>query len=88
MQHCPTDQSFETNLGESTVVVNWTNPEAIDNSGQNLTVTCSLESGSHFEIGETDVICQVNDLAENSTTCNFTVQIEGNWQEYHHNHYK
>ena len=76
-QSCPTNQSVETNFGQPTAVVNWTNPEATDNSRKNLTVTCSVESGSKFEIGDTEVTCQAIDPAGNRATCVFTVNIEG-----------
>ena len=74
---CPTNQTLETNFGQPTAVVNWTNPEVTDNSRQNLTVTCRVESGSKFEIGDTEVTCQAIDPAGNNATCVFTVKIEG-----------
>ena len=77
MQFCPTNQSLETGLGLPTAVVNWTNPKVTDNSKTKPTVTCSVESGSKFEIGETEVICQAIDPAGNRATCVFTINIEG-----------
>ena len=74
---CPANQSLETNFGQPTAVVNWTNPEVTDNSRQNLTVTCSIESGSKFKIGYTEVTCQAIDPSGNRATCVFTVKIEG-----------
>ena len=67
-----------TDLGEPTAVVNWTDPQATDNSRQTPTVTCSTKSGSQFGIGETKVICQAVDRSGNKATCMFTVKIEGN----------
>ena len=77
IQNCPKNQSLETNPGQSIAVVTWSELEATDNSGQNLTVTCSVESGSQFGIGEIAVVCQAVDLAGNRATCMFTVKITG-----------
>ena len=48
-----------------------------DNSGHLLTVTCTVESGSRFEIGETEVICQAVDLGGNLGACSFTIIVIG-----------
>ena len=58
-------------------MVNWTNPEATDNSKQNPTVTCDVESGSHFGIGVTQVQCQAVDASGNHASCVFTVKVDG-----------
>ena len=50
IRYCPNNQSSETNLGQPTAVVNWSDLEANDNSRQNPTVTCSAESGNQFGI--------------------------------------
>ena len=65
-------------MGNSTAVVKWSDPEATDNSGQNSTFTCSVESGSRFEIGQTEVTCQASDPYGNQANCSFTVEIQGN----------
>ena len=49
-----------------------------DNSVKIPTITCDAESGSHFGIGKTEVICQAMDSAGNHATCTFTVTVEGN----------
>ena len=77
VQFCPTNQSLETGLGLPTAVVNWTNPKATDNSRTKPTVTCNVESGSKFGIGETEVLCQAIDPAGNRATCVFTIKIVG-----------
>ena len=58
-------------------MVIWSDLGATDNSGQNPTVTCSDESGSHFGIGEIEVVCQAVDSAGNRATCAFMIKIEG-----------
>ena len=77
IQNCPHNQSLETNPGQSTALVVWPDLEASDNSEHRPTATCSVNSGSKFSIGETEVICAAIDLAGNRATCVFTVQIEG-----------
>ena len=74
ISNCPSDQTI---IGQSFAEVNWTKPEATDNSGQEPTVTCSTESGSQFGSGTTTVTCQAIDSAKNHATCSFTVQIKG-----------
>ena len=56
----------------------WTDPTASDNSKQTPTVTCSVESASQFEIGETEVICEALDASGNLATCSFKVDVKGN----------
>ena len=48
-----------------------------DNSGHFHTATCNVESGSQFEIGVTEVICQAVDLGGNRGACSFTVIVIG-----------
>ena len=72
-QCCPKNQSFDTDPGQPNAVVILSDIETTDNSGQNQTVTCSVESGSQFKIGE---IVVVIDSTENRATCVFTVKIE------------
>ena len=77
IQNCPSNQSLEIDLGKATAVVNWTIPNATDNSRQLPSVACDAESGSLFGIGETEVICEAVDFAGNHATCVFTVNIQG-----------
>ena len=58
-------------------MVAWIDPQATDNSGQISTMTCDVESGSRFQIGKTEVICQAVDPSKNQASCLFIVQIEG-----------
>ena len=78
---CPINQALSTDPSQAHAAVIWTDPQVTDNSDETPTISCNIESGSHFGIGETEVICQAVDLAGNQATCTFTVKIEGNiWQ--------
>ena len=74
---CPTNKTLETDLKKSTALVVWTDPESTDNTKLTPTVTCDAQIGSHFEIGETEVVCQAVDQAGNLATCSFTVEVVG-----------
>ena len=78
MTLCPSNKTIATAFMQPTAVVSWNDLQATDNSGQSPTVTCSIGSGSHFGIGETEVICQAVDPSGNQATCMFTVKIAGN----------
>ena len=69
---------IETDFNKPTAMVVWTDLISIDNSELTPTVTCDAESGSHFDIGETEVMCQAVDQAGNLATCSFTVDVKGN----------
>ena len=75
---CPANQTVNTELSQAHSSAVWADPQVTDNSGQIPTITCDAESGSQFEIGETEVICQAVDPAGNQATCTFTVEIKGN----------
>ena len=55
---CPTNETIEADVTQSTAVVIWNALATTDNSKLIPTVTCNTENGSQFEIGETEVICQ------------------------------
>ena len=55
----------------------WTGPQANDNAGLPPTITCSLASGSQFEIGQTEVICEARDPSGNEAFCAFTIEVRG-----------
>ena len=73
---CPGNITLETTLGQPTAVAVY-NPKVSDNSGQYVNVSCSVESGSQFDIGQTDVSCEAYDPSRNQAICNFTVQVRG-----------
>ena len=75
---CPTNQTLQTDSGQPTAIAFWTGPNATDNSRKNVNITCSTDSGSQREIGQTKVVCEACDLSGNHATCTFTVDIKGN----------
>ena len=80
---CPANQTTETTPGQPTSVVSWNEPQATDNSGQSLNVTCSVKCGSQFDIGLTYVICEAYDPSGNQAMCNFIVEVQGkNWTDF------
>ena len=74
---CPVNQTANTEPGLANATVVWSDLQVIDNSGHFPTVTCNVESGSQFEIGETEVICQAVDVGGNRGACSFTVIVKG-----------
>ena len=75
---CPANQTINTDPSQAYATVVYTDPQMNDNSGQIPTITCDVESGDYFGIGETEVICQAVDSFGNQVTCTFTVTVEGN----------
>ena len=74
---CPANQTINTIQSLSTATVVWADPEATDNSGITPTVTCSLKSGSDFQIGQTEVVCTARDPSGNQATCIFIIEVIG-----------
>ena len=74
---CPGIQTANTEPTQANATVVWSDPQVIDNSGHLPTVTCNVESGSQFEIGETEVICQAVDVGGNRGACSFNVIVTG-----------
>ena len=58
--------------------VNFTVPNATDNSGYTDPVICSPASGSLFPIGETQVGCSTADKSGNVASCSFFIDVRGN----------
>ena len=79
---CPANRYVNTNVNEATAVAVWAEPVASDNSGKSPNVSCSMESGTQFVIGQTEVICQARDGSGNQANCNFTVEVKGKIMEY------
>ena len=74
---CPANQTKETASGLSTALVVWTEPQATDNSGEQTNITCNAKSGSQFEIGETEVVCNARDPSGNEAVCSFIIKVKG-----------
>ncbi|XP_070537244.1 hyalin-like [Ptychodera flava] len=71
---CPVDIEQETLVGKHFAIVNWSLPNATDNSG-NVTVTCSHESGTEFTIGSSEVTFNASDPYGNWYSCDFHVIV-------------
>ena len=74
---CPGNETTNTEPKQANATVVWSDPQVNDNSGHLCTITCNVESGSQFEIGETEVICQAFDLSGNRGVCSFAVVVIG-----------
>ena len=71
---CPLDTVITPASGCS-ATVNFTAPVASDFCDMNLTVVCSINSGTVFNTGVTPVTCAVLDSSGNLAQCVFTVTI-------------
>jgi len=75
MISCPANiVTKSTNVGNSTVVVNYPGPTAVDNCST-PSVICSPPSGSQFPRGTTTVTCTAKDAANNSASCSFSLVV-------------
>ena len=74
---CPTNQTLETDPGQSTATTAWIGPNTTDNSQMNITTTCNASTGSQLKIGQTDVVCEAWDMSRNYASCAFTIQVKG-----------
>ncbi|XP_070537270.1 hyalin-like [Ptychodera flava] len=71
---CPDNIDVDPEPGEATVVVNWTQPNATDNSGY-VTVTSDYQSGTEFSIGSTSIHYNASDPSGNVDSCQFNVTV-------------
>ena len=76
---CPTNISVSNDPGDCGALVNYTVPVGTDDCpGATTTLTNGLSSGVQFPIGITTVEYTVTDLAGNSATCSFDVEVIDN----------
>ena len=73
---CPVNQTLETDLRQPTAAAVWDNPLVTDNAKISPSVTCNANSGSLFEIGQTNVLCEAWDSNGNYATCTFTIDVK------------
>jgi hypothetical protein len=71
---CPSPVVVNTDNGQCTAVVNYTQPNATDNCST-VNVVCSPEPGHAFPKGVTDVTCTATDGTSNTASCTFTVTV-------------
>ncbi|MBI1224885.1 MAG: HYR domain-containing protein [Bacteroidetes bacterium] len=74
---CPADISQGTDLGNCSAVVTWASPTVVDNC-TNVTITCIPPSGTEFPLGDSTVVCIVEDPGGNMDTCTFVVSVFDN----------
>ena len=73
--YSPENQVLITNPMEYAVTAKWNMPTAVDNSGENPTVTCDHDSPSQFRVGSTVIMCTAVDESENEAVCSFTINV-------------
>ena len=74
---CPGNTAQPTDPVQSTAVVSWTDPTAVDNADPYPAISCTPVSGSEFAVGITEVVCKATDANENKAVCQFNVVITG-----------
>ncbi len=72
---CPDPINLIIPIGMTSLVVNWTEPTATDNSGIPPNVFKSHEPGEVFPVGTTQVIYVFTDTEGNEESCTFEIQI-------------
>ena len=76
LNNIPSNISVSSNVGQAFAIVNWTEPNANDNSGV-VTVSSSIKSGSLFYIGITNVTYTAVDPSGNTAKYIFIVTVTG-----------
>ena len=62
-------------FNNTATAVNWSLPIASDNSQLSVHVVCKPDTGSNFKAGLSIVNCTATDLAQNSASCDFEVNV-------------
>ena len=71
--HCPSTININIEQGSFGSVVNWDEPEAIDESGDVTLLVKSHTPGAYFTVGTTVVTYLYRDHANNIASCMFSV---------------
>ena len=72
---CQSNLTNNVSISQSSAVVTFSTPTAVDNCSVTATVTCVPASGSIFPLGTTPVVCTAVDPAGNTTSCTFSVTV-------------
>ncbi|XP_072014221.1 hyalin-like [Amphiura filiformis] len=72
---CPDSRTSEVPFGTPSLTVVWTEPVAIDDSGQTPTFTQTHEPGDSFPVGTTRVTYIFTDSSGNQAACIFSITI-------------
>lgn len=75
--NCPPNFFGTLNPAITGAVGYWKTPTATDNCGGAVALTGTAVSGTIFNVGTTNVIYTATDAKNNTSTCSFTVSIEG-----------
>ena len=75
VSNCPSDQSVSTDAGQDYASITWTEPTATDESG-NVTVSISPAS-TQYPLGTTAVMYTFTDALNLTSTCSFSVTVQG-----------
>ena len=70
---CPQSVTETISLDDSSGIVTWAEPTAVDNAGGETTVLRSHEPGTSFPVGTTEVFYLFIDQNGNEATCSFAV---------------
>ncbi|XP_071824330.1 uncharacterized protein [Apostichopus japonicus] len=73
--NCPGDQTANTDISNSGVVVFFTEPTALDNSGTAFLVSQTAEPGDFFTVGTTPVTYIYRDPSNNQQSCTFNIEV-------------
>nr|XP_054749141.1 hyalin-like [Lytechinus pictus] len=72
---CPSDQTVSTDAGQNYASISWTEPSATDDTG-NVSVSIS-PSSTQYPLGTTPVIYTFTDAINLTSTCSFSVTVQG-----------
>lgn len=75
IMNCPDDIQEDIEIGTLTIIVTWTEPTAVDNSGQDSMVTRNSFPGMPFAAGTREVVYIFSDSDNNEATCSFNVTV-------------
>ncbi|PIK52771.1 hyalin [Apostichopus japonicus] len=73
--NCPGDQTANTDISNSGVVVFFTEPTASDNSGTAILVLQTADPGDFFTVGTTPVTYTYRDPSNNQQSCTFNIVV-------------
>ena len=79
---CPQSAEYVVPPGTTSQQVTWTEPTAVDDSGQPAVVTQSHRPDDSFPIGSTEVSYTFTDQTGNSNNCIFIITIMGMFKLY------
>ena len=74
---CPSNIPATISPGETSAIVTWDEPAAVDDSTGAVDVTKSHTPGFLFPVGDTQVTYTFTDSSMNSASCFFTVSVSG-----------